>query len=514
MNKIWILDFGSQYTQLIARKVRSLNVCAEIVPYNTTHIQILTNNVAGIILSGGPASVSHENAPKLAFKVEDIAKHNIPVLGICYGMQLIAQQFGGVVEASTKREYGLAFAKWERSKLFDGLNNTTVYARVWASHGDSVVMLPDIFNVTATTPTNPITAIEHKNYNIYGVQFHPEVSHTGRGLVILDNFLNICKVNRGWTPEFLINETIENIKKQVGDEGRIAIGLSGGVDSSVVAMLCKKAVEHRIIPIHVDTGLNRDGEADHVKEVFANLGFNIRTINAKRIFFSVLDGIVDPEEKRKLVGAKFAEIFSDAVKNDRRIKWLAQGTLYPDVIESMSAFGGPSAKIKTHHNVGGIPADFNLDLIEPLRLMFKDEVRKVGSSLGLPVDLIDREPFPGPGYAVRCVGEVNEDRVDQLRKADKIVQEEIEKAKLREEVWQAFAVSLPVRSVGVAGDERTYKETCVIRVVQSEDGMTASVIEVPYHCLRTISSRITRECEYGRVLFDLTEKPPGTIEFE
>lgn len=514
MNKIWILDFGSQYTQLIARKVRALNVCAEIVPYTTTHIQILSNNVSGIILSGGPASVLEENSPKLSFKVEDIAKHNIPILGICYGMQLIAQQFKGVISSADRKEYGFAFAKWEKSKLFSGLSNSTAQSCIWASHGDSVVMVPDEFKVIATTNDNPITGVEHSTYPIYGLQFHPEVTHTGRGTAILDNFLNICNAHRGWTTEFVCNDVINNIRETVSDDGRVAIGLSGGVDSSVVAILCQKAVEHRIIPIHIDTGLNRIGEAESVRSVFSKFNMNVKIINASRRFFKVLDGITDPEEKRKIIGKEFADIFMEAIANDKRVKWLAQGTLYPDVIESTSAFGGPSSKIKTHHNVGGIPANFGLGLIEPLKMLFKDEVREIGRTLNLPEEVINKEPIPGPAMGIRCVGLVNEERVEQLRKADQIVKEEIAKTVLDEEVWQAFAISLPIRSVGVAGDNRTYKETCVIRVVSSSDGMTANWISIPPNRLREISTRISNECNYGRILFDTTDKPQGTIEWE
>jgi len=509
-SRIVILDFGSQYTQLIARRLREKHIYTEILPYYVSPEEISEKPLKGIILSGGPSSVYSKSAP---FPKKEIFELNVPILGICYGLQLIVHLFGGKVEKADKREYGRAILKLtEKNPLFDGLPKEFV---VWMSHGDKVLELPPGFIPIGETQNSPYSAVYSPERKIWGVQFHPEVSHTEFGSEILENFaVKICGAEPSWTMENFIEYEVEKIRQTVGDK-KVICALSGGVDSSVTAVLVHKAVGDNLIPIFVDTGLLRKGERERVREIFNKLGIrNLKVVDASEEFLEKLKGVVDPEEKRKIIGHTFIEVFERSARKIEGAEFLAQGTLYPDVIESVSV-KGPSAKIKTHHNVGGLPEKLNFKLIEPLRELFKDEVRELGRKLGLPEEVVMRHPFPGPGLAIRIIGEVKREYLEILREADAIVLEEIKKAGYYNKLWQAFAVFLPVKSVGVMGDERTYEHVIVIRAVESSDGMTADWAKLPYELLQKISSRIVNEVKgVNRVVFDITSKPPGTIEWE
>jgi GMP synthase (glutamine-hydrolysing) len=503
-----ILDFGGQYTQLIARRVRELGVYSEIVPFNTSPEEIRRKGARALILSGGPASVYEEGAPHPDRRVLDMG---LPVLGICYGVQLMAQFLGGEVRPSSRREYGHADVKVSpESRLLEGLPESV---RVWMSHGDYVSAPPPGFSVTAETEA-AIGAIEDHQRNLYGVQFHPEVAHTPQGKDILRNFLvKVTGLRCDWTMKSFIETTVEEVRRRVG-RGRAVCGLSGGVDSSVAAALVARAIGERQTCIFVDTGLLRKGEFEEVLEAYREMDLNVVGVAAGERFLTRLAGVIDPEQKRKIIGNEFIEVFQEEARKLGQVDFLVQGTLYPDVIESVSV-KGPSAVIKSHHNVGGLPEKMDLKLVEPLRELFKDEVRRVGRELGLPEEIISRQPFPGPGLAVRILGEVTEDRVALLQEADRIVSEEIRRADLYDKVWQSFAVLLPVSTVGVMGDLRTYENAIAIRAVESLDGMTADWARLPWDVLQRISSRIVSEVRgVNRVVYDVSSKPPSTIEWE
>ncbi|MDP6476650.1 MAG: glutamine-hydrolyzing GMP synthase [Nitrospinaceae bacterium] len=509
--KILILDFGSQYTQNIARRVREAEVFCEIHPCTKSFSEIKNMRPQGIILSGGPASVHEKDAVLCDPKLFELG---IPVLGICYGMQLITHMLDGKVSPADDREYGRAQLKVkEYSHLLNGVKNNST---VWMSHGDRIDKLPTGFKTTAFTDNSPIAAIENSITKIYGLQFHPEVVHTSEGIKLLDNFIfNICKCVKNWKIDSLAEFAIENIKTQVGN-GQVLCGLSGGVDSSVVAMLIHKAIGDRLTCIFVDNGLLRDGEREKVENTFRdNFHINLDVVDAADRFLDKLKGVTDPEKKRKIIGNIFIEVFEEQAKRLGNFEYLAQGTLYPDVIESVSFKGGPSVVIKSHHNVGGLPEKMHLKLVEPLRELFKDEARRLGHEIGLPDEMIKRQPFPGPGLAIRVLGNVTSERLDILREADKIILEEIKKAELYHELWQSFAVLLPVKTVGVMGDARTYESVIAIRAVTSTDGMTADWAHLPYDLLGRFSNRIINEVKgVNRVVYDISSKPPGTIEWE
>ena len=511
-SRVLILDFGSQYTQLIARRVRELKVYCEIHPFTMPIARIRAWGPRAIILSGSPASVFDPRAPLIDRGVFDLG---VPVLGICYGLQMAAHLLGGRVERSAHREYGFAQLKVARpSGLFAGFRRGAG-AQVWMSHGDRVMRLPRGFRVTATTESSPYAAVEHPGRGLYGVQFHPEVVHTPRGREILANFvLGVAGCAPTWDMGSFIDESVAGIRAAARN-GNVICGLSGGVDSSVAAALVSRAVGDRLTCIFVDNGVLRKGEARQVREVFGSrLGVNLVCVDAGRRFLQRLHGVEDPERKRKIIGAEFIAVFDREARRIKNVEWLVQGTLYPDVIESVS-FKGPSATIKSHHNVGGLPARMKLRLIEPLRELFKDEVRSLGRKLGVPEEIVSRHPFPGPGLAVRIVGEVTAARVAVLQEADAIVQEVVDAAGLRGTLWQVFAVLLPVRSVGVMGDERTYEHALAIRAVESVDGMTADWARLPYDLLARMSSRIINEVKgVNRVVYDISSKPPSTIEWE
>ncbi len=506
---IVILDFGSQYTQLIARRVRELKVYCEIHPYNISIGALRALQPRGIILSGGPSSVYEDEAPHCSGEVLQLG---VPVLGICYGLQLMSYFLGGTVEPSARREYGAAQLRLiSASQLLADLPRES---QVWMSHGDHVTTPPPGFQITADTG-NALGAVEDAARALYGIQFHPEVTHTPHGKQVLANFVKtICDCRGDWNPASFIESTVQKIRDQVG-AGKVVCGLSGGVDSSVAAALVARAIGERQICLFVDNGLLRQNEFENVLQAFADYGqLNVKGIAAGERFLTELKDVTDPEKKRKIIGREFIEVFQEEAAKLGAIDFLVQGTLYPDVIESVSV-KGPSAVIKSHHNVGGLPEKMHLKLIEPLRELFKDEVRAVGRELGLPDGLVSRQPFPGPGLAVRIVGEVDADRIRLLQESDNVVQEEILRAGLYHELWQVFAVLLPLKSVGVMGDYRTYEQVIAIRAVESTDGMTASWARLPYDVLATMSSRIISEVRgVNRVVYDISSKPPSTIEWE
>ncbi len=522
-SKILILDFGAQYTQVIARRVRECQVYSEIVRFDISAADVKKMKPNGIILSGGPASVYDQDAPHVDPQIFSLG---IPVLGICYGMQLMAHHLGGQVEFSARREYGAAVLHvMDGSKLFEGLGPQL---DIWNSHGDKVTALPAGFHAAARTENSPFAAIENSERNLFAVQFHPEVAHTPRGREILQNFVyHICHCAMDWTMGSFIEEACERIRRQVGDE-KVVLGLSGGVDSSVTAALLHKAIGDQLTCIFVNNGLLRSREEEMVQRVFGeNFRVRLKYVDASERFLSSLKGVTDPEQKRKIIGNEFIEVFQHAteelLEEDRRngaskhggYKFLAQGTLYPDVIESVSIEGNPSQVIKSHHNVGGLPEKMHFELVEPVRQLFKDEVRQLGLQLGLPKEIVHRQPFPGPGLAVRILGEVTPERLSILREADTIVVSEMESSDWYYRVWQSFAVLLPVRSVGVMGDQRTYENTIVLRIVESQDGMTADWVRLPYELLARISARISNEVRgVNRVCYDVSSKPPSTIEWE
>ena len=510
--KIVILDFGSQYTQVIARRVREANVYSVIVHFNTSAPEIAAMKPSGIILSGGPSSVYAKDAPLPDKNIFDLG---VPVLGVCFGVQLLAHFLGGKVEKGLKREYGKGTLTVKDSScaLFAGLPKSL---QVWNSHGDKLTKIPRGFKPVAVSENSEFAAIECREKKFYGLQFHPEVAHTPRGREIIANFVHgVCGCGKEWTMRNYVDLAIEAIRKQVGQE-QVILGLSGGVDSSVAAALLHKAIGEQLTCIFVNNGVLRAREADVVREVFGkSFRIKLQYVDASKIFLSRLKGVTDPERKRKIIGRTFIEVFAAATKRAGKAKFLAQGTLYPDVIESVPIAGNPAALIKSHHNVGGLPKNMKFQLVEPLKCLFKDEVRLLGEELGVPKEIVWRQPFPGPGLAVRILGEVTPARCEILRNADAIVVEEMKISGWYHKIWQSFAVLLPVRSVGVMGDERTYDYTIAIRAVESQDGMTADWVKLPYDLLEKLASRIINEVKgVNRCVLDITSKPPGTIEWE
>jgi len=516
-SRIVILDFGSQYTQVIARRIRECRVYSEILPHTTKAADLVANRPAAIILSGGPASVYAKGAPKLDRKIYQLG---IPILGICYGMQLVALDLGGTVERSSEREYGHGKLRADvRCPLFKGLPKEL---DVWNSHGDRISALPEGFETFGITENSPFAVIGDPKRQIYGLQFHPEVAHTPKGRQILENFVHgICGCAGDWTMESFIENTCASIREQVGSY-RVILGLSGGVDSSVAAALLHKAIGKQLTCIFVDNGLLRAKETEAVRRIFAgSFHINLKVVNAGERFLKKLKGVRDPERKRKIIGNEFVKVFEEAAREaklaekGKPFRFLAQGTLYPDVIESVPIGGNPAALIKSHHNVGGLPERMKFELVEPLRQLFKDEVREVGRELGLPQEVVQRQPFPGPGLAVRILGDITEERLRIVREADAIVLEEMKAADWYYKVWQSFAVLLPIQSVGVMGDERTYDQTIALRIVESQDGMTANWVHVPYELLAKISRRVINEVKgVNRCVYDISSKPPATIEWE
>ncbi|MDC0188909.1 glutamine-hydrolyzing GMP synthase [Gammaproteobacteria bacterium] len=513
-DKILILDFGSQYTQLIARRVREAGVYSEIYAGDIDHQSISDFNPTGIILSGGPESAFSDDSPKAA---TEIFSMGVPILGICYGMQTMAEQLGGHVQSSAHREFGYAEVSIETSnRLFQGIEVNQDCLQVWMSHGDRVETLPEGFVIIGKSDSSPAAAMANDAKSFFGLQFHPEVTHTNKGQVIIENFVHqICGCGSEWTPDNIIESDINNIREEVGDD-QVLLGLSGGVDSSVVAALLNRAIGEQLTCIFVDNGLLRLNEGDQVMEVFStHMNLNVIRVDAEELFLSKLQGVEDPEEKRKIIGNTFIEVFEEEASKLVNVKWLAQGTIYPDVIESAGAKTGKAHVIKSHHNVAGLPEDMTLKLIEPLRDLFKDEVRVIGKELGLPSELVDRHPFPGPGLGVRILGEVKKEFADLLRQADSIFIEELVTNNLYHDVSQAFAVFLPVRSVGVMGDGRKYDYVIALRAVETADFMTANWAKLPYDFLDHVSRRIINEIDgISRVTYDISGKPPSTIEWE
>ena len=511
IDTILVLDFGSQYTQLIARRVRESNVYSEILPWDIDEEKIIEIKPKGIILSGGPESVTQSHTPRIPQVVFDL---NIPLLGICYGMQTLAEQMGGQVISSDNKEFGHAEVLLKAdSLLFKNLEQTL---NVWMSHGDQVQDLPDNFTLIASTDSAPIAAMQHQTKPIFALQFHPEVTHTECGKVILDNFIfKVCEASNDWKMDDLIEQRIAEIKNKVGDN-KVLLGLSGGVDSSVTAALLHQAIGKKLICVFVDNGLLRKGEADEVMQTFKeNMNLNVIKSDSEEVFLRHLKGVEDPEQKRKIIGRTFIDIFDAEALKIKDVDFLAQGTIYPDVIESSGSESKEARVIKSHHNVGGLPEEMQMDLVEPLRDLFKDEVRKMGVELGLAPEMLYRHPFPGPGLGVRILGEVTKDKTNVLKEADYIFIEELKKADLYDKVSQAFAVYLPVKSVGVVGDERRYAEVIALRAVETIDFMTARWAHLPYDFLEHVSNRIVNEIEaVSRVVYDISSKPPATIEWE
>jgi GMP synthase (glutamine-hydrolysing) len=515
-HKLLILDFGGQYTQLIARRVRECGVYSEILPWDAAGDEVRSFGAAGVILSGGPESVNLDDPPRVSPAVFELG---VPVLGICYGMQTMAAELGGRVEASAHREFGYAEITPGDSDLFGGFSDAddgTPMLKVWMSHGDRVEVAPPGFAVTASSPNSPMAAMEDKARRFYGVQFHPEVTHTLHGDAMMRRFVReICGCPGDWTPGNIVADAIATVREQVGD-GQVLLGLSGGVDSSVVAALLHEAIGDQLTCVFVDHGLLRHNEGDQVMETFAgHKHIKVIRVNAADRFFAALEGVSDPEEKRKIIGAKFIEVFDEEAHKLESVEWLAQGTIYPDVIESAGSKTGKAHVIKSHHNVGGLPEDMRMQLVEPLRELFKDEVRKIGRELGLPHEMVYRHPFPGPGLGVRVLGEVKREFVEKLQLADDIFIDELRKQDLYDRVSQAFAVFLPVKSVGVMGDGRRYEYVIALRAVETIDFMTARWARLPYEFLEHVSLRIINEVDgISRVTYDISGKPPSTIEWE
>ena len=506
--KILILDFGSQYTQLIARRVREQNIYCEVFPYNK--IPVIDSSIKGVILSGSPFSVRDENAPK--FDLSHI-KGTLPLLGVCYGAQYLAHNFGGEVKASNTREYGRAMVSKVKHDdvLLQGMSETS---QVWMSHGDTICSIPDNYKVIASTENVPVAAYHIEGEETWGIQFHPEVYHSTEGKQLLRNFLfDVCHCKGDWTPASFVKSSIEELKMIIGDD-KVILGLSGGVDSSVAAELLHRAIGKNLICIFVDLGLLRKDEFPEVLESYKTMGLNVIGVDAADEFFNKLEGVTDPEAKRKIIGAGFIDVFDAEAKKIKDAKWLAQGTIYPDVIESISV-NGPSATIKSHHNVGGLPEKMNLKIVEPLRLLFKDEVRLIGREMNVPEKILSRHPFPGPGLGIRVLGEVTKDKVRILQDADRIFIDMLKEHNLYDQVWQAGAILLPVQSVGVMGDERTYENCVALRAVASTDGMTADWVHLPYEFLAKVSNEIINKVKgINRVVYDISSKPPATIEWE
>ncbi|HQE94938.1 MAG TPA: glutamine-hydrolyzing GMP synthase [Candidatus Marinimicrobia bacterium] len=510
ISKVWIVDFGSQYTQLIARRVRDMSVYSEIVPSSVTALEAADQQVSALILSGGPASVNAVEAPQIS---PDFFEMDIPILGICYGLQLIARHFGARVHSDIHREYGSSWIDIKKQHaLFEGISTPT---QVWMSHGDHVDSIPNDFEIIATSNNSVPAALAHTTRRIMGLQFHPEVEHTTEGKKILANFLfNIAGLRPDWTPEKFIEQTIADIRERTGTE-QVLMAMSGGVDSSTMGVLINRAIGRRCIPVFINHGLLRQTEQIQVVRQLKNqMGLPIRSYNYSHQFLSALKGVTDPERKRKIIGREFIRAFEEIAQQFPNVKFLAQGTLYPDVIESRSV-NGPSQVIKSHHNVGGLPKRMNFQLIEPFSCLFKDEVRKIGRELGIPPEILGRHPFPGPGLAVRILGEVTPRRLSILRRADAIYIEELRSSGYYDKVWQAFAILIPVKTVGVMGDKRTYENALALRAVTSSDGMTADWARLPDTLLSRIANRIVNEVRgINRVVYDVTSKPPATIEWE
>jgi GMP synthase (glutamine-hydrolysing) len=508
VEKIIILDFGSQYTQLIARRVRELNIYCEIHPFNA--VPKKDESIKGYILSGSPSSVRDANAP--APELTHI-KGKLPILGVCYGAQYLAHNFGGEVLPSKTREYGRANLMFVDTKnaLFEGISKDT---QVWMSHGDTIARIPDNYKIIASTRDVKVGAYKIEEEETYGIQFHPEVYHTTEGLKIIRNFVvDICGCKQNWTPDSFIDSTVKELKEKLGND-KVVLGLSGGVDSTVAAVLLNKAIGKNLYAIFVDNGLLRLHEFEDVLESYRQMGLNVVGVDSKAKFLNALKGIADPEKKRKAIGATFIDVFDEEAHKIQDVKWLAQGTIYPDVIESVSV-NGPSATIKSHHNVGGLPDYMKLKIVEPLRLLFKDEVRRVGKALGIPAINLDRHPFPGPGLAIRILGDITEAKVRLLQEVDHIFISGLKEHGLYREVWQAAAILLPIQSVGVMGDERTYEQVIALRAVSSTDGMTADWSHLPYEFLSEISNKIINQVKgINRVVYDISSKPPATIEWE